>query len=116
MVDSHELTAARRGQIVQRVVLDGWSPAQAAAAFGVGERQVARWVAAFRRRGMASLRDGNDAALAPYRWAWRLRGLVRRLFVTRGHGEPAEILIPQRRGGDSSARHQKSASWRPGWK
>ncbi|MGE5269216.1 MAG: helix-turn-helix domain-containing protein [Thiohalocapsa sp.] len=53
------LPAATRGRIVQRVLVDGWTPAQAAAAFGVGERSVVRWVAAYRRRGMASLRDAE---------------------------------------------------------
>jgi hypothetical protein len=50
------LTAAQRGQIVQRVIVDNWTTADAAAASGVPERLVAAWVADFRRRGMASLR------------------------------------------------------------
>ena len=50
------LTTAQRGQIVQRVIVDGWSSARAAAAFGVPERLVDAWVADYRRHGMASLR------------------------------------------------------------
>jgi hypothetical protein len=50
------LTPAQRGQIVQRVIVDGWTSAEAAAAVGVPERLVAAWVADYRRYGMASLR------------------------------------------------------------
>jgi transposase-like protein len=50
-------TPAQRGQIVQRIIVDGWTYGQAAAAFGVREGLVAAWVAEYRRYGMASLRD-----------------------------------------------------------
>jgi transposase-like protein len=50
------LSAAQRGQIVQRVIVDGWQVADAAAAAGVPERLVAAWLADYRRTGMASLR------------------------------------------------------------
>ena len=50
------LTPAQRGQIVQRVIVDGWTSAEAAAAAGVPERLVDAWVADYRRDGMASLR------------------------------------------------------------
>ncbi len=50
------LTPAQRGQIVQRVIVDGWTSAEAAAAVGVPERLVDAWVADYRRHGMASLR------------------------------------------------------------
>lgn len=58
------LTSAQRGQIVQRVIVDGWSSAEAASAFGIRERLVAAWVADYRRYGMASLRErpGNSMA------------------------------------------------------
>ena len=72
-----DITPARRGQIVQHVIVDGWSPAQAAAAYGVAERQVARWVAAYRRHGMASLRD--EATASPLRWRRQLRALAARI-------------------------------------
>ena len=55
------IAAARRGQIVQRVLVDGWSARQAAGVFGIDERAVTRWVAAYRRRGMASLRCDDSA-------------------------------------------------------
>jgi transposase-like protein len=51
-----KLTVAQRGQIVQRVIVDGWSSAAVAASFGVPKRLVDVWVADFRRNGMASLR------------------------------------------------------------
>jgi hypothetical protein len=47
---------ARRGLIIQRVLVDRWTSAEAAAAFDVSERQVDTWVAEFRRYGMKSLR------------------------------------------------------------
>jgi transposase-like protein len=50
------MTVARRALIVQHVLVDGWTSAEAAAAFGVSERQVSVWVADFRRSGMTSLR------------------------------------------------------------
>jgi hypothetical protein len=51
------LTAAQRGQIVQRVLVDGWTIADAAAAARVPERIVAAWVNDFSQHGMASLRQ-----------------------------------------------------------
>ena len=53
---SRVITRARRALIVQRVLVDGWSSAEAAAAFGVSQRLVDVWVADYRRHGMASLR------------------------------------------------------------
>ena len=50
------LTPAQRGQIIQRVLVDGWTSAEAAAAAGLPERLVDAWVADYRRDGMASLR------------------------------------------------------------
>jgi hypothetical protein len=52
-----DLGAVKRAQIIQRVLVDGWSPAQAAAVFELPERRIARWVNDYQRRGMASLRD-----------------------------------------------------------
>lgn len=49
------LTPAQRGHIVQRIIVDGWTGAETAAAFGVPERLVKAWVADYRRHGMASL-------------------------------------------------------------
>jgi len=56
------IAAARRGQIVQRVLVDGWSVRQTASVFGVEERSISRWVRAYRRRGMASLRCEDTAS------------------------------------------------------
>lgn len=50
------VSAAQRGQIVQRILIDNWTSAQAAAAFTVSQRLVEIWVADYRRHGMASLR------------------------------------------------------------
>ncbi|HEY3912813.1 MAG TPA: helix-turn-helix domain-containing protein [Stellaceae bacterium] len=55
---------AQRGQIVQRVIVEGWTSAEAAAVFGVRERLVAAWVADYRRYGMASLRDRPGKSVA----------------------------------------------------
>ena len=71
------VTAAARGLVIQRVLVDRWSPARAAAAFGLGERQVAQWVAAYRRRGMESLRDRSGSGdWAPRRWVSRLQAMI----------------------------------------
>lgn len=43
--------------MIQRIIVDGWSIGEAAAALDVPERVVAAWVAEYRRHGMASLRD-----------------------------------------------------------
>jgi transposase-like protein len=47
---------AQRGQIIQRIIVDGWSTAAAAAAFHVSQRLVEAWLADYRRHGMKSLR------------------------------------------------------------
>jgi leucine-zipper of insertion element IS481 len=77
----HTLTTAQRGQIVQRVIVDNWTTADAAAAAGVSERLVATWVSDYRRHGMGSLRrpPGNTVA-AEYiyrRLSWPLRVVFR---------------------------------------
>jgi hypothetical protein len=54
--EARTITVARRALIVQRVLVDGWTSAQAAAAFDVSDRLVDAWVADYRRRGMTSLR------------------------------------------------------------
>jgi hypothetical protein len=50
------LPLARRALIVQRVLVDRWTSAKAAATFGVSEHLVDVWVADYRRYGMAGLR------------------------------------------------------------
>jgi Helix-turn-helix domain len=52
----HAIGAVRRGQIIQRVIVDGWTAARAAAAFDLPPRLVRMWVADYRRHGMSSLR------------------------------------------------------------
>ena len=37
-----DIAAAQRGQIIQRVLVDGWSAVQAAETYDIQERQVAR--------------------------------------------------------------------------
>jgi transposase-like protein len=101
-----DITPARRGQIIQHVMVEGWSPAQAAAVYGVTERQVARWVDAYRRYGMASLRDETAADGPRRRWRSRLRGLAARIAAAL-YGDPerhSAHCIALRRRGDRDPR------------
>jgi hypothetical protein len=86
------IPVARRALIVQRVLVDGWTSAKAAATFGVSERLVALWVADSRRYGMTSLRRTPSEILGaefvrltilrPIRGAGRrIADAVRRHFV-----------------------------------
>ena len=61
---SRAITTARRALIVQRVLVDGWSSAEAAAAVGISERLVDVWVTDYRRHGMTSLRRPAGESLA----------------------------------------------------
>jgi transposase-like protein len=63
-IQHRTMTVARRALIVQRVLVDGWTAAEAAARFGISERQVNVWVADFRRSGMTSLRRAPGKTLA----------------------------------------------------
>ena len=105
------ITVARRALIVQRVLVDGWTSAEAAAAFGVSERQVDVWVADFRRSGMTSLRRAPGKTVAveilrlavgrPIRGAARrITNRLRRLFVHDQLPEPLPLrrLNDDRRG------------------
>ena len=106
------ISAARRGQIVQRVIVDGWTPARAAAQFDLPERLVEIWVADYRRRGMASLRHAPRRSIAAEIVALRLlrpaATLLRRLgrvvdwlFARQRPAAPAPLRGAQddRRGG-----------------
>jgi transposase-like protein len=72
------LTAANRAQIIQRILVDGWTTAQAAELFGVSRRLVDVWVANYRKNGMASLRrEPNETIAAEF--ARKLQTLLRRI-------------------------------------
>jgi hypothetical protein len=58
------ITIAQRGQIIQRVLVDGWTSGAVAQSFGVPERLVDLWVADYRRDGMASLRHKPGKTIA----------------------------------------------------
>ncbi|MGH7037908.1 MAG: helix-turn-helix domain-containing protein [Stellaceae bacterium] len=86
------ITKVQQGQIIQRVLVDGWSPAETAAAFGLEVRLVKTWVADYRRHGLASLHRPPSRSLATEifrrKLAWplaaalhRMRGAVRRTFI-----------------------------------
>jgi len=103
LVANREVAAAERGQIIQRILVDGWTVAEAALFHQVPQRDVARWVAAYRRKGMASLHDPRAGIGLARRLAEWLRarsaGLGRRV-----RGESREpVLAPcvvLRRGGE----------------
>jgi len=105
------MTVARRALIVQHVLVDGWTSAEVAAAFGVSERQVVVWVAEFRRSGMTSLRraPGKTLAAEIFRLAIeqpilgaarRIINGLRRLFVRERPPQPLPLrhLNDDRRG------------------
>ena len=77
---------ARRALVIQRILIDGWTSAEAAAAFDVSERHVDIWVADFRRDGMRSLRrkPGKTLAADVIRLSiWRtVRGIASRIAAT----------------------------------
>ena len=107
------LTPAQRGQIVQRVIVDGWTSAEAAAAVGVPERLVDAWVADYRRHGMASLRHVPRKTVAAEilrLWLGRpVRAVSRRLpptcadflRATTDEASPLDRLNDDRRDGGS---------------
>jgi hypothetical protein len=100
-----EIAAAQRGQIIQRVLVDGWCAAQAAEVFDIQERQVTRWVADYRRHGMASLREDYATETLQHRWMRALRGgwLLRCFGGLRriaSRSEPAPCIVLRRTGDD----------------
>jgi len=97
---SGEIAAVKRAQIIRRVLVDGWSPAMAAAVFELPERRIARWVNDYKRRGMASLRDDGPGERVMPRWVRALTGAVSRCYagLRRGFGlvEPAPCVVLRR--------------------
>lgn len=90
---SGAITVARRAQIIQRVLVDGWSPAQIAEACGLEERQIRRWVAAYRRRGMASLRSDIASERLYRRLIRRLRAALAGDFRSAGQSVPPATCV-----------------------
>jgi transposase-like protein len=93
------ISIAQRGQIVQRVIVDGWTSVEVAAAFGVSRRIVEVWVTDFRRHGMASLRQdpGRTFAAEMIRFTiWRpVRAIWRKLSIgLRGSLAPEPLVQP----------------------
>lgn len=86
----------KRAQIIQRVLVDGWTPAQAATIFELPERRIVRWVKDYRRRGMASLRDPGCTEPLVWNWGAALASAISRYYggLRRGFGlvEPAPCI------------------------
>lgn len=79
------ISPARRGQIIQRVIVDGWTSTDIAAASGLPKRLVDAWVEDFRRNGMASLHEQRGRGIGPgiVRLAiWRSMGTNLRRVAT----------------------------------
>lgn len=106
-----KITVAQRGQIIQRVIVDGWTSAAVAASFGLPKRVVDVWVADFRRHGMASLRRDSGQTIAaemvelavsgPARTILRRISIgLRRFFVADAFVQP----MPLRRSHDDAPR------------
>jgi hypothetical protein len=92
------INVAQRGQIVQRVLVDGWTSVEAAAAFGVPKLIVEVWVSEFRRHGMASLRQDPGRTIATemvHSTVWRpVRAMWRKLLIgLRGSLTPEPPLV-----------------------
>jgi len=79
------ISSVQRGQIVQRIIVDGWTNDEVARAFGVPRRLVEVWVADYRRYGMASLRQdaGRTIAMDLLQGAvWRpLRAMLHKTLI-----------------------------------
>lgn len=93
------ISVAQRGQIVQRVIVDGWTSAEVAAAFGVPRGIVEVWVTDFRRHGMSSLRQdpGRTIAAEMVRFTvWRpVRAMWRKVLIGLcGSLAPAPLVQP----------------------
>ena len=101
------ISIAQRAQIIQRVLVDGWTSAQAAAAFGLSKRLVDLWVADFRKNGMASLREPPGQTVATEMIQRYVRGVLRRISVGLRRmltAEPPVEPLPLRRTSDDGPR------------
>jgi len=56
-----KLTPIGRRLLVERVVIDGWKPADAARAMGVSRQTAYKWLRRFRDEGPAGLDDRSSA-------------------------------------------------------
>lgn len=81
-------TPASRLLLVTRVVFEDWTQAEAAEAFGVSVRTVAKWVRRFRDGGVAALEDGSSRPGPPsHQTADLAVWLIR--WLREQHGLPA---------------------------
>ena len=99
-------TPAQRGQIIQRVIVDGWTCAEAAAAAGIPEQLVDAWVAAFRRHGMGSLRYAARQPGAGAIVRLRLRRPPFSLWAALANGL-GRWFLPERSARQASLRHSQ---------
>jgi transposase-like protein len=98
------ISRAERGHIIQRILVDGWTIAEAAAHLDVTEWRIRRWVVQYRHRGMASLRRELSAETLPQRWmAWMRSRLAPPARANSRIPEPAPC-IELRRSGDERKR------------
>jgi transposase InsO family protein len=80
-VNSHKnarLGFTGRVCLVERVMQDGWSAREAAAAFGVSDRTVRKWLARFRTEGSTGLRDRSSR---PHRSPRQIASALERRIV-----------------------------------
>lgn len=56
-----KLTVLGRRLLVERVLIDGWKPADAAKAMGVSRQTAYKWLRRFRDEGAAGLEDRSSA-------------------------------------------------------
>ena len=81
------LGLAGRLCLIQRVLRDGWTTPQAAAAFGVSDRTVRKWLARYRAEGELGLRDRSSRPhRSPRQLGPRLEARIRRLRARRSTG------------------------------
>jgi transposase-like protein len=91
------ISIVQRAQIVQRVIVDGWTSVEVAAAFDVPTQLVEVWVANYRRNGMASLRQDVARTIAAEMiqlTVWRpLRAMLHQILIRRRGSLTAEPLV-----------------------